>query len=172
MTEDRKLMIDESQRLAQHEAVKTQARAEVQNEIARRAGQFDEHERARLDEAGDRLKQQAVTEATSTDAEVQRARTLARVSQVVDYLFYLIYGLIGLEFIFDLLGARRTNTIREVVDTLSSPFLAPFRNLLPDPSLGRFQLRSSYLIGLVIYILLHLAINGLLRLLAQRKTTI
>lgn len=172
MTDDQKLAIDESQRMAQHEAAKAQARDEVQGEIARRAGRFDEGERARLGELGDQMKHQAVGEVASTEREINRARGIARVSQVIDYIFYLIYGIIALEIIFDLLGARKTNTIREVIDTVASPLLAPFRNLVPDPSLGRFQLRSSYLIALVIYVLLHLAINGLLRLIAQRKTTI
>lgn len=172
MTEDHKLTIDESQRIMQHEALRSQARNEVQNEVAQRARRFDESERAQLGELGDQMKRQAVSEVAQTETEVQRARTLARISQVIDYLFYLVYGIIGLEIVFDLLGARKGNTIREVIDTLASPLLIPFRNLLPDPALGRFQFRLSYLIALVLYALLHLAINGLLRLLAQRKTTI
>jgi hypothetical protein len=43
---------------------------------------------------------------------------------------------------------------------------------MPDPASGRFQLRLSYLIALVVYLLLHLAINGLLRLLAHKKTAL
>jgi uncharacterized protein YggT (Ycf19 family) len=172
MAEDYKLAIDESQRIRQHEAAQAQARNEVQNELAGRAGQFDERERAELGELGAQMKRQAVSEVAETSTEVQRARVLARISQVIDYLFYLVYGIIGLEIVFDLLGARKTNTIREVIDALAAPLLAPFQHLVPDPALGRFQFRSSYLIALVLYALLHLAINGLLRLMAQRKTTI
>jgi hypothetical protein len=34
------------------------------------------------------------------------------------------------------------------------------------------QLMLSYVVGLVVYLLLHLAVNGLLRLFAQRKASI
>ena len=172
MLEEQKLAFDESQRLRQHEAAKTQARSEVQNELARRAGRFDDGERAELTELGEQMKRQAVSEVTETETEVQRARVLARISQVMDYVFYLIYGIIGLEILFDLLGARKANPIREFIDTLATPLLWPFHSLVPDPALGRFQFRPSYLIALVMYALLHWAINGLLRLMAQRKTTI
>jgi uncharacterized protein YggT (Ycf19 family) len=102
----------------------------------------------------------------------ERSSFLSRLSQVIDYLFYLIYGLIALEIILDLLGARRANAFREFVHALTTPLLAPFNNLLPDPAAGRFQFRLSHLVALVVYILLHLAITGLLRLIVQRKTTI
>jgi hypothetical protein len=39
-------------------------------------------------------------------------------------------------------------------------------------SSGGFQLRPPYVFALVAYLLLHPAINGLLRLLASRKTAI
>jgi len=43
---------------------------------------------------------------------------------------------------------------------------------MPDPRVGNFQLMVSYLIGLVVYVLLHLAVKGLLRLMVQRQTDI
>lgn len=172
MVDEQKLAFDEAQRVARYENAKTQAREEVNTELGRQTGQLDPHDQAQLSNVGQRMKQQAVTEIAETDSEVQRARGIARFSQFVDYAFYLIYGIIGLEIVFDLLGARRTNTIREFIDALASPLLAPFKSLLPDPALGRFQFRTSYLIALAIYIMLHLAITGLFRLIAQRKTAI
>ena len=41
-----------------------------------------------------------------------------------------------------------------------------------DPVAGSSQLMLSYAVALVAYVLLHLAVNGLLRLFAQRKTVI
>lgn len=76
-----------------------------------------------------------------TETEVERAR----VSQVVDYIFYLIYGLITLEIVLDLLGARESNSFNRCIEALNRPLLSPFRGLLVDPSNGRFQLRLSYL---------------------------
>ncbi|HZS04174.1 MAG TPA: YggT family protein [Blastocatellia bacterium] len=172
MVEDEKLAIDESRRQMQHEAVRGTVGSEVQTEIARHADRLDGQDQARVAALGERLKDKTITEVATTETEIERARGLARVSQVVDYIFYLIYGIITLEIVFDLLGARQGNTFRELIDALSAPLLAPFNNLLPDPSAGRFHFRLSYLVALVIYLMLHMAINGLLRLMAHRKTAI
>jgi uncharacterized protein YggT (Ycf19 family) len=72
----------------------------------------------------------------------------------------------------ELLGAREDNAFRQLITALTSPLLAPFRSLVPDTASGRFQLRLSYLVALAVYLLLHLAINGLLRLLAHQKTAV
>ncbi|MFY9558438.1 MAG: YggT family protein [Blastocatellia bacterium] len=172
MLEDEKLAVDESERIAEHEAVKREARKGVHAEIADQADRLDERDKARAAEVGDQLKQKAITEVADTEAELDRARGVARISQVVDYLFYIIYGLIGLEILLDLLGARDSNAFKNLIDRLNAPLLAPFRGLMPDPSSGRFQLRISYIVALIVYVLLHLAINGLLRLIAHRKTAV
>lgn len=170
MTEDNKLAIDEAERIAHYEELKRTARGDVQTEIAHQpvTGQNQD----RLAHIGEQMRDQAVTDVVATDREVATTRVVARVSQILDYVFYLIYGVIGLEILFDLLGARKTNGIRQFVDLLSSPLLAPFRNLLPDPVTGRFQFRVSYLMALVIYLLLHLAIKALFRLVAHRRTAV
>lgn len=172
MIEDEKLAIDESQRIVEHEAVKRDARQGVHAEIAGQAERLDEHDKARAAAVGEHLKQKAITEVVDTETEIERARGVARISQVIDYIFYVIYGLIGLEVILDLLGARQGNAFNRFIETVSSPFLAPFRGLMSDPASGRFQLKLSYIFALIFYILLHLAINGLLRLLAHRKTAV
>jgi uncharacterized protein YggT (Ycf19 family) len=172
MTEDDKLAIDESRRLARHEAVKGAALGEAQAEIMRHADRLDEDDRARAAAVSAQMREKAIAEVARTEAEIERARGVARVSQVVDYVFYLIYGLISLEIMLELLGAREDNAFRQLITALTSPLLAPFRSLVPDPASGRFQLRLSYLVALAVYLLLHLAINGLLRLLAHQKTAV
>jgi uncharacterized protein YggT (Ycf19 family) len=94
------------------------------------------------------------------------------VSQVVDYIFYFIYALIGLETLLELLGARETNAFKNFIDALTAPLLLPFNRLMPDLASGRFQLKVSYLVALLVYVMLHLAVNGLLRMMAHRKTSI
>jgi uncharacterized protein YggT (Ycf19 family) len=172
MLEDEKLAIEESERVAGYEAVKQDARKGVRAEIANQADRLDSHDKARAAAVGDRLKQKAIDEVAVTETEVERARGVARVSQIVDYVFYLIYGLISLEIVLDLLGARDGNAFKNLIDRLNAPLLAPFRGLMSDPSSGRFQLRLSFIFALIVYLLLHVAINGLLRLLAHRKTAV
>jgi uncharacterized protein YggT (Ycf19 family) len=80
--------------------------------------------------------------------------------------------LIGLEVLLELIGARENNVFKELVDAITAPLLVPFRNLVPDVASGRFQLKISYVVAFIVYILLHLAINGLLRMMGSRKTVI
>ena len=170
--EDRNLEIDETNRIARHEAIKDEVRGEVQSKIAHQANQFDQQEVEQTAEVGDRFKQKAIREVEETETELERSRVLARISQIIDYIFYIIYGLIGLRILLDLLGANRGSGFRNFIATLSDPFLAPFNNLFADPSAGRYQFRLSYIFALIAYILLHLAINGFLRMLAHRKTAV
>ena len=172
MLEDEKLAVDESRKLAQHEAIKGAVRNEVHSEIARKADRLDPVERAQADEVAGRFKEKAVAEVVETEAEIDRARGAARISQVIDYIFYFIYGLIGLMIILDLIGARRTNTFYNFISTITGPLLAPFRGLVDDPSNNNIRFRLSYIVALIVYLLIHLAINGLLRLIAHRKTVV
>ena len=172
MIEDEKLAVDESRRVAQHEAIKGTVREEVHSEIARKADRLDPVERAEADQMAEELKHKAVHEVRETETEIERARGVARVSQVIDYIFYVIYGIIALEIVLELIGARESNGFKNFIDTIASPFLAPFRGLVADPASGAMQLRLSYIVALAVYLLLHLAINGLLRMIAHRKTAV
>jgi uncharacterized protein YggT (Ycf19 family) len=164
--------VDESNRIAHYEAIKGKVQQDVNAEIANHADRLDENEQAQAAAVGGQLKRKALNELANTEAELARSRGIARVSQVIDYLFYLIYGLISLQIVLDLLGARHGNSFRGFIETACAPLLAPFKSLMPSVGSGSFQLRLSYVFALIVYLLLHLAINGLLRLLASRKTAI
>ena len=164
--------VDQSNRAAQYEDVKGKVQQEVKAEIADEAKRLSEQERVQVAAVGDQLKRKVLKEVIDSDADVERARGIARFSQIVDYLFYLIYGLISLQILLDLLGARRGNGFRDFIETVCAPLLAPFKGLMPSVGSGSFQLRLSYVFALVAYLLLHMAINGLLRLFSSRKTAI
>ena len=172
MLDDEKLAIDESRKIAQHEAIKGAVRGEVHEEIARKADRLDSVERAQADEVAQELKQRAVREVVETESEIDRARGAARVSQIVDYIFFFIYGLIGLMIILDLVGANRNNGFYRFMSAVTSPLLGPFRGLVDDPASQNIRFRLSYIVALIVYLLLHLAVNGLLRLIAHRKTSV
>jgi uncharacterized protein YggT (Ycf19 family) len=172
MEKDAKLAADEARRIAQHESVKGEMRETVHHEIAQQAGRASATERSSAGRLADSLKQRAVSEVESTEWELERGKAVARVSQVVDYLFYLVYGVIGLEIVLDALGARQSAGFKQFIDALAAPFLAPFRGLMLDPGIGRFRLMFSYIVALAVYMLLHMAVNGLLRLFVHRKTAV
>ncbi len=172
MVEDEKLAIDESRKVSQHEAIKGQVRKEVGDEITRTATAQSPGDQSKVETLAEGLKQKAMSEVASTEIELDRARAVARISQVVDYVFCLIYGVIGVEILLYGLGARPGSGFKQFMDRVSSPPLRPFRGLMPDPSRGPFRLMLSYIMALAMYLLLHLAVNGLLRIFTQRKTTV
>jgi uncharacterized protein YggT (Ycf19 family) len=172
MLDDEKLAIDESRKIAQHEEIKSAVRGEVHEEIARKADRLDTVERAQADDVAQTFKQRAVQEVVETESEIDRARGAARISQVVDYIFFFIYGLIGLMIILDLVGANRSNGFYRFMSAITSPLLGPFRGLVDDPASQNIRFRLSYIVALIVYLLLHLAVNGLIRLVARRKTTV
>lgn len=170
MLEDDTLAADESERAARHQAIKGEVRREAQEEISRHAKANEQSSETAA--IGEHFREKAIGEVVHTEAEIDRGRAAARVSQVVDYVFYVIYALIGLEILLELLGARETNGFKNFIDAVTTPLLLPFNRLMPDLANGRFQLKVSYLIALLVYVMLHLAVNGLLRMMAHRKTSI
>src|SRR5258705_7628164 len=86
---DDKLAADEARRSVQHESVKAQVEGEVQAEIADRAAAAPPPAEAqKIDDVAGHFRSKAVHEVVATEREVERGRGAARVSQVVDYIFY------------------------------------------------------------------------------------
>src|SRR5688572_21097965 len=96
MTDKQKLEDDERNRISRHEDVKNVVRREAQTEISARASApLNETEEAA--KVGRQLRQNAVAEVATTESELSRARKVARVSQFIDYFFYLVYGIVSLK---------------------------------------------------------------------------
>jgi uncharacterized protein YggT (Ycf19 family) len=169
---DNKLELDEAQRAANYETIKANVESNVNAEIAAEANRRTvSQERYVEDVAGD-MRAKAVTEVAETEREVARGRIFARVSQVVDYIFFLIYGLLTIRLLLELFNARESAGFVQFVKSITNPFYAPFRGIVAEPSKDGFTLALSIVIALVAYMLLHLAINGLLRLFVHRKTSV
>jgi uncharacterized protein YggT (Ycf19 family) len=174
MKADQNLAADEAQRITQHESVKGEVRQKVHSEIARQVDRVDAAEADHAEALADSLKRKAVSEVRNTEAELDRSRAFARGSQFVDYVFYVIYGVIALAILLELMGARNSAGFKQFIDAITFPLLLPFRGLVSDPAVGSggSQVMFSYVVALGVYILLHLAITGLLRLFVQRKTAV
>jgi hypothetical protein len=172
--DDDKLALEESRRAVQHEAVKSEIEGNVQAKIAESANRAaPSAESHRIREVAGQFRSKAVDEVVDSEREVGRARGLARVSQVIDYIFFLIYALLGLRFLLSLLAANNNTGFVQFVVAVTDPFYLPFRNIVASPSVGGgHTLKMPLVVAFIAYVLLHLAINGLLRLLAHRKTAI
>jgi len=170
--ETNRALLDEERRMSSHQEVKASIDDDVNASIRRESARVEPKESAELAGVAHKLKQKSVREAAETERELGRGRNAARISQVVDYLFYIIYGLIGLQFVLRLMGARPGNGFVQFVAGVSWPLLAPFERIVGTPSVGAFQIQLSYLLALLVYILLHIAINGVFRIIAYRKVTV
>ena len=172
--EDNKLAADEARRSTQHESVKSQVEADVNADIADRASaQRPTGEARKVDEVAGQFRSKAVDEVVDTEREVERGRGAARISQVVDYIFYILYALLGMRFLLALLAARSSAGFVQFIVAVTNPFYAPFKGIVASPSTDQgHTLLLPIVVAIIAYIILHLAINGLLRILAHRKTQI
>jgi uncharacterized protein YggT (Ycf19 family) len=171
--EDRNLEADEQRRIRQHEAVKAELERDVTDQVVGRAAVQTPNDGAQLNAVADRMHSRAVNEVVDTERDLDRARGAARGSQVVDYLFWVIYAFLGLRALLALMAANRSSGFVQFVNTVSEPLYAPFRNIVPSPSAeGGYTLALPIVVALVAYALLHAAINGLLRMAAHRKTAV
>ena len=167
-----KVLKDEERRQAVLQDVKASVDADVKAAIKEETTRVKPEESAEVAGVARELKQGAVQEAVDTEHETKRGRTAARVSQFFDYVFSLIYGIIALQFLLRLLGARPGSGFVEFIAALSRPLLAPFERIVPSRSVAEHPVDVSDLLALGVYILLHLAINGIFRLIAHRKVAV
>lgn len=171
---DDKIAADEARRSVQHETVKAQVEGEVEAEIADRASAAPPPgEAQKIDEVAGHFRSKAVNEVVDTEREVERGRGAARVSQIIDYIFYVIYALLGMRFLLALMAARSTAGFVQFIVTVTNPFYAPFRGIVASPRTDQgHTLLLPIVVAIIAYVLLHLAINGILRMMAHRKTAI
>lgn len=170
---DDKLAQDEAQRTANYEALKSSVKTEVESEIAVQAARSTPVEARRVDNIAGNFREKAIDEVVETDREVERGRFIARISQVVDYIFYVVYGLLAIRLLLALFAANPRAGFVKFIYSITDPLYAPFRGIVPSPSVdGGFTLALPIVIAIVVYLLVHLGINGLLRIFAHRKTEV
>lgn len=173
MIEENKLAADEARRVLQHESVKSQVESDVNAEIVALADHPTVAEAQQMEHVAGEFRGKAIVEVVETEREVKRVRVVARLSQVIDYIFYLIYALLAIRLLLALLAARSSTGFVQLIFTLTDPLYAPFRGIVGSPTAaGGHTLALPIVIAIIVYALLHLGINGLLRLIAHRKTEI
>jgi hypothetical protein len=171
--DDDKLAIEEARRAGQHGSVKAQVEGEVQAEIAESAAVTPARESERIDQIAGQFRAKAVDEVVQTEREVERGRGAARVSQVIDYLFFVLYALLGLRFLLALMAARSGAGFVQFIVAVTNPFYEPFRGIVGSPRTDAgHTLMMPLIIAFIVYVLLHLGINGILRIIAHRKTAV
>lgn len=171
MTSNR-IINNDIEQMTEQVNIKDIVRNGINAEISRNASYLKASDIIEVQNLADRLKDKAIKEITEGESKIIWFKTLSRISQVVDYIFYIFYGIIGLEIMLELFGARDANKFKQFLDTISAPLVAPFNGLMPNISLGAFQLMLSYIVAIIVYWLFHLAIKGLFKLLLHKKAVV
>jgi uncharacterized protein YggT (Ycf19 family) len=117
-------------------------------------------------------RREAMRRAEDRSAVERRRHIVGRVTQGVDYVFYLLYGLLGMRFILALLGASPTAGFVGFINGLTEPFYAPFAGIVARPSVNGGFLDFPLIIAVLAYMLLHVAIRGLIRLFASERRSV
>jgi uncharacterized membrane protein len=170
---DDKLEQDELQRTANYEAIKSEVKAEVGGEIAVEARRATPAEVATVDEIAGDMRHKAIREVAETERDVERGRVIARISQVIDYIFLLIYSLLTIRFLLALFAARPQAGFTRFIRGVTDPLYAPFKGVVGSlESPDGVTLSFPLIVCIISYAILHLAINGLLRLFVHRKTKV
>lgn len=150
----------------------TRVQSTIESHIANEALRESPAGTPRVRELGHEVHNDAVDRIAVEHRRRLRESPLARVQQVVNYLFGLLYGIIALEIILELFGARDSNPFKHFLDIVTGPFLAPFRSILPIAKSGAGQLIPGFLVALGVYALIHVAVHKLLTMLARPRTSL
>ena len=170
---DERLAADEARRLQQHQEVKREVESDVNRDVLAGAELPTIEERREATRAGRELRERAVNETVQTERELGRTRVMARVGQVVDYFFYVVYSLLAIRLVLGLMAANSANGFVRFIRAVTAPLYAPFEGIVNSPTAeGGFTLAWPIVIAIGVYMLLHAGIKGLLRLMAHRPTRV
>lgn len=170
--EDDKVAADDRRRAAQHAETTSDIEEDVNADVARRAEKGSAAEAGRLDQVAGDMRTDAIDEVAGQGREISRGRLFARISQVTDYLFSILYGLLAIRLVLALLAANPANGFVRLINAVTEPFYTLFRGIVGSPSAEGHTLVVPILIAMAVYALLHGAIKGLLRMVVHRQTAV
>ena len=170
-TRDTRLSDEEARRHQQHGALRGSLEADVDRQISAEA-KLGLASEPRIEKVAETLRQKTISDVERSERDLAALRTAARTAQVLDYLFYLLYALLGLRFLLALMGANNNAGFVRFIKGITQPFYLPFKNIVGSPSLSESgaTLALPILFAIVVYVLLHMALRGLMRVLAERRT--
>ncbi len=173
-TDDDALASDAARRGQQHGDVKAAIEGDVNAEIAAQASQPPSPQAAqKIDQVAGTFREHAVDEVVDSERAVRTSRGVARVSQFIDYAFFVLYALLAIRFALSLMAANSKSGFVQFIVSVTNPFYAPFKNIVTS---SRSEEGHTLLWPIVVafgaYLVLHLIINRTLRLIANRRTEI
>jgi uncharacterized protein YggT (Ycf19 family) len=128
---------------------------------------------ARADQITGEIRARALREVETADRAAAQARAAGRVARLFDFLFFLVYAVLGVRLVLTLVGARQDAPFAQWIWRISEPLYFPFRGLLPTVTTSSgFTIALPVLAALIAYALLHAGIRRLLRVFAARPIAV
>jgi uncharacterized protein YggT (Ycf19 family) len=171
--QDRDLTHAEAHEASRLTAVKEMVGGRVNAEIESEAAVSDADDRAQVESVAKSLRAEAIDDTVRQDRAIGRARVAARGSQFLDYAFCVLYSLLGIRLVLSLMAARPDNGFVQFIAAITDPFYAPFKGIVASPATeAGHTLVLPLIVAMVVYFMVHMGINGILRMVGNRKTAI
>jgi uncharacterized protein YggT (Ycf19 family) len=109
-------------------------------------------------------------EPTLHPIRTRRRAPLSRLVTAVDYLFFILYGLLATRFVLALIGASQEAPFTRLIFGVTAPLYAPFRRIVERPAADGGYVDLPILVAMLGYVLLHVAVRGLIRVIEGRPS--
>lgn len=109
-------------------------------------------------------------ESSTTHTEVGHGQRVAtfKVTQLIWLFLGILEGLLGLRFIFKLIGANAAAPFAKLVYGFTDLFVMPFQNLIGTPAAGNMVMEISTIIAMIVYLLIGWALERIVYVLLYR----
>lgn len=115
------------------------------------------------------VEERRIAEEKARRSSARRYHLTDRLGQFVDYLFYLLYGLLALRLLLGLMAASEDAGFVQFMQRITDPFYGPFAGIVGSVSFGEGVFEVPIVVAIFVYLLLHIAVRGLLRVLAGNR---
>jgi hypothetical protein len=109
-------------------------------------------------------------ESSTTHTEEGRGQRIAtfKVTQLIWLFLGILEGLLGLRFIFKLIGVNAEATFAKLIYSFTDLFVMPFQNLIGTPAAGNMVMEISTIIAMIVYLLIGWALERIVYVLFYR----
>ncbi len=162
---------DEDRLVADHESTKARVERDLNAEVELRA-ERDVHRDAKMIEGmAHDVKDRAVAEVQDAESLALRRKRLARTVQVIDFLFTVVYVLLGTRLALGMMAANSESGFVQLIRSLTDPFYSMFSNIVRSPVVeGGYTFAMPILVAIGAYGLLHWLVRSVAKLAAYRKS--
>jgi hypothetical protein len=156
----------------QHDSAKAAVEQDIHSEVAMTAEQKALRDRGHIEDMASQVKEKAVAEVRDAERISERRKRLARVVQVIDFLFTVLYVLLGTRLALELMAANEESGFVQLINGATEPFYAFFHNVVASPSAEGHTLALPVLVAIGAYAMLHWGVRSLAKLIVYRQSEI